>query len=133
MLRERRCHLARGEPAPGPGRSTAHVDLQVVEVANVEDDPAVRRAVSGTAVTAAANRQLEAALAGDREHGSDVSGVGDAGDRRRTAVETAVDDRSRGVIVRVAGHDHGTADAVRSSSTAAAGSMVVWVGTISLL
>src|SRR6185436_20291083 len=111
MLRERRRHVARGEPAADPTGPALDVDLEVAKVANVEDDPAVRRAVGGATVSAAPDGQLQATLQGNREHRGDVTGVGDAGDRGRAAVEAAVDDRPGGVVVRVAGRDDGAPDA----------------------
>ena len=71
----------------------------------VEHDPALGRAVTGAAVPAAADRELEAGLAGERDTRRDVVRVGDLDDDRRVAVDRAVHDRAGRVVVVVTGPD----------------------------
>ena len=49
----------------GPGRPRLDVDVDAVDVAQVEHDPAVDDAVAGAAVAAAADGELEAGLPRD--------------------------------------------------------------------
>ena len=58
-----------------------------VQVAQVDHDPALGRAVAGAAVAAAPHGELEAALARDRDRGGDVRGVDDADDPGRMEVD----------------------------------------------
>ena len=65
----RPCRAARrvragGQPGPAQAVRPADVDLDARHVAQVEDDAAVDGAVAGAAVAAAADRELEAGLAG---------------------------------------------------------------------
>ena len=57
-----------GQAAAGPRRAALVVDLQPVEVAEVEHDPTLGRAVAGDAVAAAPDRELEAGLPCVRDH-----------------------------------------------------------------
>ena len=82
-----------GEPAAGPGGPRRLVDLEAVEVADVEDDAALGRAVRRAAVAAGADREVEPVLAGERDDLPDVVGVGDPHDQRRAGVDAAEHDR----------------------------------------
>ena len=52
-------------PLPAQAVRAVDVDLERVEVADVEDDAALGRAVARAAVAAAPDRELEAGLAGE--------------------------------------------------------------------
>ena len=82
----------------GPGQPTLGVDVQALHRAEVEDDPALGRAVAGQAVAAAADRQLEAGLAGEDDGPRDVAGVGRLDDQRRATVDLREVDLA-GVVV----------------------------------
>ena len=84
-----------GQAAAGPRRPALDVDLQPVQVAKVEDDPAHGRAVAGDAVAAAPDGELEPGLTRERDHARDVGGVGGHDDRRGPAVDTSVEDGAR--------------------------------------
>ena len=103
-----RCRSVRipagGQTAPGPGRTALDVDLQSVQVAEVEDDPALGRAVAGDAVAAASNRKLEAGLPCERDDPRDVERVGGPDDRRRPAVDSSIEN---GPSIVVAGISRG--------------------------
>ena len=107
VLGERGADVRAGQARAGPGRSTVHVDVELPQLADVEDDAALGRAVTRAAVAAAADRELEARPTGDVENGGDVRSVHDPSDRGRVLVEAAVHDRPESVVVRVAGADHG--------------------------
>ena len=76
-------------PAPAQAVRPSTSISSAFEVADVEDDPALDRAVAGAAVAAGADRQLEAGLAGERDHLGDVVGVGDPDDDARAGVDAA--------------------------------------------
>jgi hypothetical protein len=59
--------------------------------------------VAGGAVPAAAHRELEATLAGDRDHTLYVGGVRDPHDRAWALVHVSIEDGTRLVVVRAAG------------------------------
>ena len=69
----------------------------------------------GRAVTAAADRDLDAVLAGEPHAGDDVGGVPAARDRRRVLVDHAVVDGPRLVVARISRQDQLTAQAAASS------------------
>ena len=54
-------------PASAQAVRAVGVDVERLHVAQVEDDAAVGRAVAGAAVAAAADGELEAGLAGERD------------------------------------------------------------------
>jgi hypothetical protein len=72
----------------------------------VEDDPAVGRAVALDAVPAAPDRELDAGLAGEIHDGLDVGVRANANDGARLLVDAAVHHDARRLVVRVAGFDH---------------------------
>jgi hypothetical protein len=102
--------LPGGQAGLRAGGPLGGVDLQRLELAQVEHDPAVRDAVAGTAVPAAADGQLEPALGRQRDDLGDLGGVGWPDDRPRSTVEPAVEQRSRLVVVGVVGGDRPTVD-----------------------
>jgi hypothetical protein len=75
--------LARGQARAGPGGPLPQVDLQPLEVGQVQDDAAIGGAVAGAAVPAAADRQLQPAVAGQADDPGDLGGIGWSDDRYR--------------------------------------------------
>jgi hypothetical protein len=114
--------LAGGEAGLGPGGAPPRVDVEGVEVGQVQQDAAVGAAVADGAVAAAADRQLQAAVAGQVDDLGDPGGVDRPHDHRRVAVEAAVEDAS-GLVV--AFHRRARAPG-RGSPRAAAGSRGRW-------
>src|SRR5207247_4577433 len=106
VLGERGADVRGGQARAGPDRSTVTVDVELPQLADVEDDAALGRAVTRAAVAAAADRELEARPTGDVENGGDVRRVHDPRDRGRVLVAAAVHDRPESVVVRIAGADH---------------------------
>ena len=103
--------LRRGQAAAGPGGPRRLVDLEAVEVADVEHDAALGRAVGRSAVAAGPDREVEAGLASEPDHRAHVVGVGDPHDHRGPGVDAAEHDRPGGVVLGVVGPDHGPRDA----------------------
>jgi hypothetical protein len=64
--------------------------------------------VSGAAVAAAAHRQLEPAITRERDDPGNVAGAGDPEDRRRPAVDPAMEDGPGFVVAGIARRDHPT-------------------------
>ena len=93
--------LGGGQTRSGPGGPAVDVDLERLQVAQVEDDPAVGRAVAGAAVAAAPDRQLETGLARERDHLGDIVGIGDPDDDRRPVVEATHHHGARLVVVGI--------------------------------
>ena len=89
---------AGGDAAAHPSRAALDVDLQPVQVAEVEHDAALGRAVARDAVGAAPDRELDSGLARECDHSRDVVGVGGADDRRGPAVDPSVEDRAAFVV-----------------------------------
>ena len=79
---------------------------------HVDDETAVGRAVTGAAVAAAANGELEAGRAGQGDRLRDVVGVGDPDDGRRPGVDATERDRPCLVVVGVVGGDDTAGDGV---------------------
>src|SRR5262249_54736839 len=68
---------------------------------------------------AAADRDLEALVAGERQGRGDVAGVGALGDHRRTALDHRVEDRAGVVVAGVALLENPAAEAVAEALDAA--------------
>jgi hypothetical protein len=102
--------LSGGQPVLRPGGPLGGVDLQRLQVGQVDHDPTVTDAVTGTAVAAAAHGQLQPALGGERDHLGDLGGAGGPDDRLRPAVEPAVEQRPGPVVTGVVDGDHPTVD-----------------------
>jgi hypothetical protein len=66
--------------------------------------------VAGGAVTAASHRKRKTLVARKSNDLRDIICVRDTNDHRRTSVETSVDDRARGVVIRVFRTDHATGE-----------------------
>jgi hypothetical protein len=98
--------LARREAGLGPRGVPLDVDVETFHVGEVEHDPAVGHAVAGDAVAAAADGEFEPALASERHDSGDVVRVRDADDGGGTAIEAAVEDGARLLILRILGRDH---------------------------
>ena len=96
---------AGGQPGAGPRRPPFDVDLERLEVAHVEDDPAVAHAQPAVGVAAAPHGQLEPGLAGDPDDMGHVGCVGDPDDDRRSAVDVAGEDAPHLVVLGVVGGD----------------------------
>ena len=91
----------RREPAAGPGGPRRLVDLEAVEVADVEHDAAVGRAVRRAAVAAGADREVQPVLAGERDDLPDIVDVGNADDQCRSRVDAAEHDAPLRVVVGI--------------------------------
>ena len=91
-------------------RASCGIDLERAQVTEVDHDAAVADAVTDRAVPAAADGELEVALTREGDHARDVPRIGDAGDHRRPAVHAAGEDRTRAVVVGVAGSDDPAVD-----------------------
>ena len=79
--------LPRREPGLRAGDPVARVELEPPHAREVEHDPTLADAVPGAGVAAAADGELEAALAGERDHEGDLELVDRADDHRRPAVD----------------------------------------------
>jgi hypothetical protein len=90
--------LPGGEPRLGPGGVVVDVDVQGVHGRQVQHDPPFADAVPGAAVAAAADGELQHALAGQRDDAGDVAGVGGLDDDDRVAVDAA-DEHGAGLVV----------------------------------
>jgi hypothetical protein len=95
----------------GPGRPRRRVDLDLVHVAEVDDDAAVGSAMAGAAVAAAPDGELEARLAGEIDDGGDVRRVRHADDGGRVAVGEVVEDGPGVVVALVAGTEDAAVEA----------------------
>src|SRR6266511_4917297 len=89
-----------------PGGAAVGVDLDRVHRGEVEDDPALGRAVPRAAVAAAAHRELGARLPCQGNDAGDIGCVGDADDRCRPAVEAGEENATRLVVCGVVRADH---------------------------
>ena len=94
------------KPGLGPGGAPLGVDLQRLHVREVEHDPAIGDAVTGDAVAAAADGELQPGLARERDDARDIGRVRGPDDDRRPAVDPAVEDGARLVVAGVVGRDH---------------------------
>src|SRR5829696_3556145 len=103
---------AGGEAGLGPGGAALAVDLQGGHGRQVEDDPAVAGAVAGQAVAAAADGQLQPAVAGQADHPGDLGRGGGPDHRRRPAVPLAVEDLAGLVVAGVVGAGDAAVEAV---------------------
>ena len=97
--------LAGGQAGLRPGEPALGIDVETLHRAEVEDDAAVIRAVAGEAVPAAADRQLEAGLAGQDDGPGDIVRIGRANDQGRALVGVRVVDLAGFVVVGAAGQD----------------------------
>jgi hypothetical protein len=102
--------IARGQSRLGPRGASLGVDVQRPHGGEVEHDPAVGGAVPGEAVAAAADCELEAGVARERDDARHVGGVCCADDGRRPAVEPAKEDGACLVVPGVIGRDHPTVE-----------------------
>ena len=104
---ERLClaiELAPGGPALGPRGARGGIDAHGVHVAQVDHQAAVGRRIAGHAVATASHRDLEVVVAGEPDRRDHVRHAAAARDQRGTVVEHPVEDRPRGVVVRVGLH-----------------------------
>ena len=107
--------LAGGEAGAGPQAAATDVEVDALEVAQVDDDPAIGRAVAGGRMPAAANGQLGADLGGVANDPRDVLCARDADDRPGPEVDAAHHDGAELVVVGVAGNDHAAIQAIAQS------------------
>ena len=98
--------LARRHPGLNPGGLRVGVDLEGAHAREVDHDPAFAGPVARAAVAAAADGQLEAALAGERDDASDVIRAGDPRHRGRSAVDALEEDLARLVVRGIVWADH---------------------------
>ena len=82
----------------GPGGG---VDPHALHHRQIDDEAVVAAAEPGTVVTAAADGEQQALLAGEVHGGDDVGRVDGARDQARALVDHAVVERTNGVVVRV--------------------------------
>ncbi len=97
--------VAPGRAAPDPGDLLVRVDPHVVHPRQVDDQTVVHRAEAGNAVAAAADRQVEAAVAAGGDHGHHVGRVHALDDGAGSAVVHAVVDGASVVVVGIRGGD----------------------------
>jgi hypothetical protein len=95
--------FARGQARLGPRGAPLGVDLEPLHLREVEDDSPIGDAVTGDAVAAAADGELQPALACERNHARDVCCVFSPDDECWAAVEPAVEDGARLVVAIVVG------------------------------
>jgi hypothetical protein len=111
--------LLGGRVELGPHRAAATaraarggVDGHGVHQAQVDHEPAVAAAVPRVVVAAAAHRNLEVVLLGERDRGGDLLTRRTPRDRGRPAVDLAVPQRSSVVVARVRGQQHLAAETI---------------------
>ena len=97
---------AGGVAGAGPDRRGAGVDVDAIEVAQVDDQPALGAAVAHGAVAAAADGDGQIGRLGEVEDGGDIGRIGDADDRGGMHVEIAERHHAQGVIAGIARRDH---------------------------
>ena len=96
----------RRQPRFRPCGARGDVDLERLHRAQIEHDAPVGRAVAGTTVTAAANRELDAILAREGDDLTDTTGVDRLHDGPRPPVEPAHEERAGLIVAGVIGRDH---------------------------
>jgi hypothetical protein len=95
-----------GQAGLGPGGAPLGVEVEGGHGGQVQHDPAVGGAVAGEAVAAAADRQLQPAVAGQGDDLGDVAGGGGSHDGGGVLVEAAVEQLAGLVVGGVVGGDH---------------------------
>lgn len=100
-----------GEAGLHPRGAGAGVHVEHREVAQVDDEPVVHRAVAGAAVPAAAHRERQPGVARERHRRRDVGVVQRAHHDGGARVGAAEHHDAEGVVVGVGGGDHPAADA----------------------
>ena len=128
VLVRRPGNLDRGQAGARPRRLRARVDLDRVQLAEVDDEPAVDRPVAGAGMAAAPHGEGDAVVADECNRRRHVLRVGDADDRGRSRVDPAVDDGAGRVVVAVVGRDHAPADGVAQRRKVEGGSRRVGRG-----
>src|SRR5690606_33629002 len=103
--------LASGQASLGPGRALDRVDFQLAHVLQVEHDAAIREAVTGHAVPAAADGELDAGIAGQRDDVRNLSRIRGPDDGERAAVEAAVEGGPGLVVLGVIRRDQAFVEA----------------------
>lgn len=98
-------HLGGGQARSRPCGARDRIDVERLQIAQVDDDPARGRAVTGATVTAATHRELEAGVLRRTDHRRDIARAGDPDDDRRTAVDVAQENGACLVIIGVGGLD----------------------------
>src|SRR5918994_7004447 len=93
----------RGQAGLGPRGAPLEVDLERLNLREVEHDPPFGGAVTGGAVAAALDGELQPTLARERHHARDVGCVLRPDDERWPAVDPAVENGARLVVVPVPG------------------------------
>ena len=95
-----------GQPRLGPRGASIRIDRQRPHVREVEHDPPVRDPVTRSAVTAAADGQLQPGLARDRDDTRDLVRVRQTNDDRGPSVDAAVEHGARLVVAGIVRFDH---------------------------
>ena len=105
--------LLRGRVDIGPGGTAAadraprdRIDGHAVHRAEMDHHPALADRVARVVVSAAAHRELEALRAREADRFGDLVGGVAARDERRLAIDGAVPDRTRAVVLRLTGRQH---------------------------
>ena len=98
--------LAERDAAAGSGRARGGIDLDRLQLAEIEHEPAVGERVAGDAVAASAHRDGEPLLARETDRDRDVLGARDADDAGRAPIDHPVPERARLVVARASGRQH---------------------------
>ncbi len=98
--------VAPGRSPADRGGAGAWIHLYRVHFAHVDHQAALGQACARDAVAAAADRDLEPALAPERDRGRHVVRAGTLGDHRGPALDHRVEDRPRVFISRIGGLQH---------------------------
>jgi hypothetical protein len=113
MGRDRLGELDRREAWLGPGDPRVGVDVQTAHVGEVEDEPAVDRAMAGHAVTPATHGELELVVTREEDGEGDVAGVGSPNNRKRPGVDGGLMDVAGGFVLVITRPDETAVDAAR--------------------
>src|SRR5262249_29313640 len=92
-------------------RPRGKVDVELLQLAEIDDDAAVRRGMARAAVAAAPDGDLEAELTGGRDRRRDVGRVGGPDDRRGMQVVLGGEGGPDAVVLGIVGTHDVTADA----------------------
>src|SRR5215207_1810124 len=98
--------LACRHPGLNPSGLQVGGDVEGTHTREVDHDPAFAGAVAGAAVAAAADSQLQAALAGERDDASNILRARDPRHRGRPAIDALEDDLARLVVCGIVWADH---------------------------
>jgi hypothetical protein len=98
--------LARCQPGLNPRGVRVGVDIERAHTREIDHDPTFAGSVARTAVAAAADGQLDAALPGEHDDASNIIRAGDPRHRRRAAIDPLEDDLACLVVCGIVWADH---------------------------